>query len=147
LRRGGTQELSAAGVCLSDPHNAAEIRRLGLPVLGDVFSVDDAIRAMGIRTLVVLPAPEFDAGVLRRMSWTASLQGVDFLLAPVLADVSASRLDVRPINGVPLVQVRAPNLSWVSRLPKTVSYVVSRSLVRSWGGVRGVGLFRTGYGR
>ncbi|MFJ9825282.1 DEAD/DEAH box helicase family protein [Streptomyces sp. NPDC101160] len=32
-------------------------------------------------------------------------------------------------------------------LYKTVSYVVRRSLSRSWGGVRGVGLFRTGCGR
>jgi exopolysaccharide biosynthesis polyprenyl glycosylphosphotransferase len=80
--------------------------------------MDDVIRAMGIGTLVVLPAPEFDASVLRRMSWTAAARGVDFLLAPVLADVSAARLAVRPTNGVPLVRVQAPNLSRTSRLPK-----------------------------
>ncbi|MFF4029038.1 sugar transferase [Streptomyces sviceus] len=118
LRRGGAQELRAAGVCLSDPENAAEVRKLGLPVLGGVDTMDDVIRAMGIGTLVVLPAPEFDASVLRRMSWTAAARGVDFLLAPVLADVSAARLAVRPTNGVPLVRVQAPNLSRTSRLPK-----------------------------
>jgi hypothetical protein len=32
-------------------------------------------------------------------------------------------------------------------LAKTVSYVARRSLVRAWGGVRGVGLFRTACGR
>ncbi|MFF7450179.1 MULTISPECIES: exopolysaccharide biosynthesis polyprenyl glycosylphosphotransferase [unclassified Streptomyces] len=118
LRRGGVQELRAAGVCLSDPQNAAEIRRLGLPVLGGVDTMDDVIRALGIGTVVALPAPEFDASVLRRMSWTAAVQGVDFLLAPVLADVSASRLAVRPTGGVPLVRVKAPNLSPAARLPK-----------------------------
>lgn len=118
LRRTGVQELRAAGVCLSDPQNAAEIRRLGLPVLGGVDTMDDVIRALGIGTVVALPAPEFDASVLRRMSWTAAVQGVDFLLAPVLADVSASRLAVRPTGGVPLVRVKAPNLSPASRLPK-----------------------------
>ncbi|MEU6372640.1 exopolysaccharide biosynthesis polyprenyl glycosylphosphotransferase [Streptomyces sp. NPDC046909] len=118
LRRGGAQELRAAGVCLSDPENAAEVRRLGLPVLGGVDTMDDVIRALGIGTVVVLPAPEFDASVVRRMSWTAAVQGVDFLLAPVLADVSAARLTVRSANGVPLVRVQAPNLSRTSRLPK-----------------------------
>lgn len=54
------------------------------------------------------------------MSWTAAVQGVDFLLAPVLTDVSASRLEVRPTNGVPLVRVQAPNLSRTSRLPKEI---------------------------
>ncbi|MEU1476558.1 sugar transferase [Streptomyces sp. NPDC001668] len=118
LRRSGSQELRAAGVCLSDPQNATEVRKLGIPVLGGVDTMDDVIRAMGIGTLVVLPAPEFDASVLRRMSWTAAARGVDFLLAPVLADVSAGRLAVRPTNGVPLVRVQAPNFSRASRLPK-----------------------------
>ncbi|MFJ5302915.1 sugar transferase [Streptomyces sp. NPDC088350] len=120
LRRGGAQELHAAGVCLSDPENAAEIRKLGLPVLGGVGNMNDVIQALGIGTVVALPAPEFDAAVLRRMSWTAAVQGVDFLLAPVLTDVSAARLEIRPTNGVPLVRVQAPNLSRASRLPKEV---------------------------
>ncbi|MGV5037058.1 sugar transferase [Streptomyces sp. NRAIS4] len=117
-RAGGTQELQVAGVCLSDPDNAVEIRKLGLPVLGGVGDMHDVIRAMGISTVVALPAPGFDAAVLRRMSWTAAVQGADFLLAPVLADITASRLAVRSTNGVPLVRIQAPNLSRVSRLPK-----------------------------
>ncbi|MET8805148.1 sugar transferase [Streptomyces sp. NPDC004546] len=118
LRRGGVQELQVAGVCLSDPRNAVEIRKLGLPVLGGVGDMNDVIRALGITTVVMLPAPELDAAVLRRMAWTAAAQGVEFLLAPVLADVSASRLAVRPTNGVPLLRIQAPNLSRMSRLPK-----------------------------
>ncbi|MFD5792104.1 sugar transferase [Streptomyces diastatochromogenes] len=118
LRRGGVQELQVAGVCLSDPENATEIRKLGLPLLGGVDDMADVFRALGISTVAVLPAPEFDASVLRRMSWIAAVQGVDFLLAPVLADVSASRLAVRPTNGIPLVGIQAPNLSRISRVPK-----------------------------
>ncbi|SEE30636.1 exopolysaccharide biosynthesis polyprenyl glycosylphosphotransferase [Streptomyces sp. 2231.1] len=117
-RAGGVHELQVAGVCLSDPENAAEIRELGLPVVGGVGDIDDAVRALGVSTVVVLPAPEFDASVLRRMSWTAAVQDVDFLLAPVLADVSAPRLTVQPTNGVPLLRIQAPNLSPMSRLPK-----------------------------
>ena len=120
LRRGGAQELQVAGVCLSDPKNRAEIHKLGLPVLGGVGDMDDVVRVMGIGTVVVLPFPDSDASVLRRMSWTAAVQGVDFLLAPVLTDVSASRLAVRPTNGVPLMRVQAPNLTRFSRLPKEI---------------------------
>lgn len=118
LRRGGVQELQVAGVCLSDPENATEIRKLGLPLLGGVDDMADVFRALGISTVAVLPAPEFDASVLRRMSWIAAVQGVDFLLAPVLADVAASRLAVRPTNGIPLVEIQAPNLSRIARVPK-----------------------------
>ncbi|WP_055525424.1 sugar transferase [Streptomyces graminilatus] len=120
LRRNGAQELHVAGVCLSDPKNRAEIHQLGLPVLGGIGDMDDVVRVMGVSTVVALPLPEADASVLRRMSWTAAVQGVDFLLAPVLTDVSASRLTVRPTNGVPLLRVQAPNLTRLSRLPKEV---------------------------
>lgn len=129
LRRGGGHELHVAGVCLSDPGNAAEIRKLGLPVLGGVDTMNDVVRALGVSTVVALPAPEFDASVLRRMSWTAAAQGVDFLFAPVLSDVSASRLTVRPANGVPLVRIEAPNLSRISRLPKEL---LDRSLAAAF---------------
>lgn len=118
LRRGGTPRLQAAGVCLTDPENASQIRRLGVPALGGVGDMNDVVRALGISTVVVLPAPELDASVLRRISWTAAVQGVDFLLAPVLTDVSAARLAVRPTNGVPLMRIKPPNLSRVARLPK-----------------------------
>ncbi|EPD66787.1 sugar transferase [Streptomyces sp. HGB0020] len=120
LRRGGAQELQVAGVCLSDPENAAAIRKLGLPFLGGIGDIDDVVRALGINTLVVLPVPGADVSVLRRMSWAAAAQGVDFLLAPVLTDVATSRLAVRPTNGVPLVRIKAPDLSRFSRLPKEV---------------------------
>ncbi|MEV7689698.1 sugar transferase [Streptomyces bungoensis] len=118
LRRGGVQDLQIAGVCLSDPQNASAVRQLGLPVLGGPADMTDVLRAVGIGTVVVLPAPGLDTSVLRRMSWTAAAHGVDFLLAPVLTDVSAARLAVRPTNGVPLLRVQAPDLSRTSRLPK-----------------------------
>ncbi|MFJ3670757.1 sugar transferase [Streptomyces sp. NPDC090106] len=118
LRRSGGQELRVAGVCLSDAQAVADIRKLGIPVLGGVDDMNDVVRAMGIATVVVLPAPELDASVVRRMSWSVAAQGVDFLLAPMLTDVSADRLTVRPTNGVPLVRIQAPKLSRAARLPK-----------------------------
>ncbi|MEU1055518.1 exopolysaccharide biosynthesis polyprenyl glycosylphosphotransferase [Streptomyces sp. NPDC005876] len=118
LRRGGAQELQVTGVCLSDPENASEIRKAGLPVLGGIGDLSDVVRALGIGTVVVFPAPGLDASVLRRMSWTAAAQGVDFLLVPMLADIAAARLAVRPAGGVPLVRIKAPRLSGAARLPK-----------------------------
>jgi exopolysaccharide biosynthesis polyprenyl glycosylphosphotransferase len=118
LRRGGVQELQVTGVCLSDPENASQIRRAGLPVLGGVGDMNDVVRTLGIGTVVVFPAPGLDAFVLRRMSWTAAAQGVDFLLVPMLTDVAAARLTVRPAGGVPLVRIKAPSLSGAARLPK-----------------------------
>ncbi|MFF4275028.1 sugar transferase [Streptomyces sp. NPDC001536] len=118
MRRGNAQQFKVAGACLSDPENAAEVRDAGLPVLGGTDRIDDVIHALGISSLVTLPIPGADPAVLRRMSWSAAVQDVDFLLAPVLTDVSASRLEVRPTDGVPLIRIKRPDISRVSRLPK-----------------------------
>jgi exopolysaccharide biosynthesis polyprenyl glycosylphosphotransferase len=120
LRRGGTQELQVTGVCLTDPVNSAAVSMLGIPVRGGLDDVPSIIHTTGSSTVLVLPAPEIDAGVLRRLSWIAAAEGADFLLAPVVADVAASRLVARPCNAVPLVHLRAPVLSRARRMPKEV---------------------------
>lgn len=116
------QGMELAGVCLTDPRNADDLDAFGVPVLGGVDEVPGAIRAFGGGTaVVVLPAPEIDAGLLRRLAWSTAAAGGDFLIAPSFGDVAAARLDVRPVGGVPLIHVRAPRLSRLSRLPKELA--------------------------
>ncbi|GAA3398386.1 sugar transferase [Streptomyces roseoviridis] len=116
------QGMDIAGVCLTDPRNAREVDAFGVPVLGGVDEVPGAIRAFGGGTaVVVLPAPEIEASLLRRLAWSTAAAGGDFLLAPALGDVAAARLEVRPVGGVPLLHVRAPRLSRLARLPKEVA--------------------------
>ncbi|MFF0754129.1 sugar transferase [Streptomyces sp. NPDC004267] len=119
------QGMELAGVCLTDPlgaEDAEEVARFGVPVLGGVHEVPRAIRAFGGGTaVVVLPSPEIDAGMLRRLAWSTAAAGGDFLIAPSFGDVAAARLDVRPVGGVPLIHVRAPRLSRISRLPKELA--------------------------
>ena len=118
LRRGGVQELSVMAVCLTDPANAPVVDEMGIPVGGGLGDVSTAIRSTHCNTVVVLPAPEIDAAVLRRLSWIAAAQGVDFLVVPMLADVAASRLAPRPHGGVPMLHISPAVLSRIPRLPK-----------------------------
>jgi exopolysaccharide biosynthesis polyprenyl glycosylphosphotransferase len=120
LRRGGTQELQVTGVCLTDPQNSATVSMLGIPVRGGLDDVPGVIHTTGSSSVLVLPAPEIDANVLRRLSWIAAAEGADFLLAPVVADIVARRLVARPCRAVPLVHLKAPVLSTSRRLPKEV---------------------------
>ncbi|MFI8965787.1 sugar transferase [Streptomyces sp. NPDC053493] len=116
------QGMDIAGVCLTDPVNAQAVDAFGVPVLGGVDEVPDVLRGFGgSSALVVLPAPEIDAPLLRRLSWSTAAAGADFLLAPAFGDVAPERLEVRPVGGVPLIHVRAPRLSRVARIPKELA--------------------------
>ncbi|WP_225448250.1 sugar transferase [Streptacidiphilus sp. P02-A3a] len=118
LERGGVQELAVLGVCLTDPANAAALEGTGTPVNGGLGEVSAAIRSSHCNTVVVLPAPEIDANVLRRLSWIAAAQAVDFLVVPMVADVASSRLAHRPHHGVPMLHISPAVLSRMPRLPK-----------------------------
>ncbi|MFJ3905505.1 sugar transferase [Streptomyces sp. NPDC090025] len=116
------QGMDFAGVCLTDPVNASAVERFGVPVLGGVDEVPEAIRAFGDpAAVVVLPTPDMDGPQLRRIAWSTAAAGGDFLVAPALGDVAAARLEVRPVGGVPLIHVRAPRLSRLARLPKELA--------------------------
>lgn len=53
------------------------------------------------------------------LAWELEQSQVQMILAPTLADVSADRLDFRPVAGLPLVNVERPtaakSLRWVKR--------------------------------
>ncbi|MQY14347.1 hypothetical protein SRB5_45120 [Streptomyces sp. RB5] len=114
---------SITGVCLSDPVHAPRVRRLGLPVLGGVEDAPGAARTVGAGALVVLPVPGLDAAALRRLHWGAADAGADFLIAPPVHEAAASRLAVRTVGGVPLIQVRAAR---VARLPRLLKDLAER---------------------
>ncbi|MCT9078356.1 exopolysaccharide biosynthesis polyprenyl glycosylphosphotransferase [Streptomyces fulvoviolaceus] len=111
LRRGHAPGPQIVGVC-----------RTG-PAAPDGGAVDllKAVRRSGCDAVIALPGPELGAERLRQLSWELRAAGVDLMLAPVLADVTARRLAVRPVAGVPLLQLRAPRISALPRIPKELT--------------------------
>ncbi|MFF4249921.1 exopolysaccharide biosynthesis polyprenyl glycosylphosphotransferase [Streptomyces sp. NPDC001663] len=109
LHRGRSPAPQVIGVC-----------RTG-PVAPDAVDLLKAVRRTGCDGVIALPGPQLGADRLRRLSWELRTAGVDLMLAPVLADVSAGRLAVRPVAGVPLLQLRAPTLSVLPRIPKELT--------------------------
>ncbi|WP_328432452.1 exopolysaccharide biosynthesis polyprenyl glycosylphosphotransferase [Streptomyces sp. NBC_00453] len=111
LRRGHGVGPQVVGVCRTTP--AARD--------GGAVDVLKAVRRSGCDAVVALPGPELGPDTLRRLSWELRAAGVDLMLAPVLADVAAGRLAVRPVAGVPLLHLRAPRLSAPPRIPKELT--------------------------
>lgn len=111
LRRGPAPRPQIVGVCRTGPAAAG----------GDAVDLLSTVRRTGCDTVIALPGPGLGAERLRRLSWELRAAGVDLMLAPVLADVTARRLVVRPVAGVPLLQLRAPGLSALPRVPKELA--------------------------
>ncbi|GAA2761708.1 sugar transferase [Streptomyces paradoxus] len=121
IRRANGCGLLLVGACLTDPAHAGEVTARGVPVLGGAGDTGHAVHQSGPDAVVVLPCPELDAGRLRELSWQLQGEGVELMLAPVLGDVAAARIGVQMAAGMPLLRLRAPDLSSLTRIPKTVA--------------------------
>jgi exopolysaccharide biosynthesis polyprenyl glycosylphosphotransferase len=119
--RGETQHgMRIVGACTPGGGGSAELKALGVPVLGGFDDVDFALRASSADAVAVLPCPELDGPGLRTLSWSLAKSGIDLLVAPALIDVAGPRIAIRPICGLPLLHVDEPQLAGGRRVAKAV---------------------------
>lgn len=97
----------------------------GSPSVGHLRTLVQSLRA---DTVAVAHSPDVSPAVLRELAWSLEGIGVSLLLAPALTDVAGPRVSIRPVSGLPLLQVAEPELTGVRRLAKGTFDVVVSSL-------------------
>ena len=81
--------------------------------LGDVSvvvrsTILDSAARVGADTVAVTASGELTAGRLRRLGWQLEGTDVELVVAPALTDVAGPRIHTRPVAGLPLIHVEAP---------------------------------------
>jgi exopolysaccharide biosynthesis polyprenyl glycosylphosphotransferase len=80
--------------------------------------VPEAVALAGADTVAVAHSPGITSDVLRRMAWRLEGSKVALLVAPALTDVAGPRISVRPVSGLPLLQVAEPEFTGARRVAK-----------------------------
>ena len=108
------------GVCV--PPGPADLRdRFGrLPVIGGLHDVAAAVTVARAEAVIVTAAPEFGPTSLRRLAWALEGSGVELIVAPSLIDIAGPRIHSRPVAGLPLLHVEAPQYEGPLRVVKDV---------------------------
>ena len=109
LRRDKHNGLSVVGACLAGRTMLKEIA--DVPVFGGLGSVSAAVHHMGADTVAVLACPEMNGIRLRELAWELEETGTDLCVAPALIDVAGPRTTIRPVAGLPLLQLDHPQLA------------------------------------
>ena len=109
LSRDKYNGLSVVGACLAGRTMLHEIA--GVPVFGGLGSVPGAVDALGADTVAVLACPEMNGMRLRELAWALEETGTDLCVAPALLDVAGPRTTIRPVAGLPLLQVDHPEFA------------------------------------
>jgi exopolysaccharide biosynthesis polyprenyl glycosylphosphotransferase len=118
LRRDKYNGLDVVGACLAGRTTLDEID--GVPVFGGLGSVSAAVHQVGADTVAVLACPEMNGIRLRELAWELEETGTDLCVAPALIDVAGPRTTIRPVAGLPLLQLDHPELAGGKQVIKAV---------------------------
>lgn len=110
------------GACLPsddiDEAALSTLARLGIPVVGALDDIVDAVARLDADTVAVTASQELKPDKLRWISWQLEGTGTSLVVSPGLIEVAGTRLHVRPVAGFPLLNVEAPNFSGFQRVVK-----------------------------
>jgi exopolysaccharide biosynthesis polyprenyl glycosylphosphotransferase len=69
---------------------------------------------------MVLPSPELDGAMLRRLAWELERDDIDLIVSSALVDTAGDRITVRPVDGLAMMHIEHPRLAGGRRLIKSV---------------------------
>jgi len=75
----------------------------------DIDNVFSLLKDHGADTVAV--ASSIEPELLRRLGWRLEGRGVTLLVAPALTNIAGPRISIRPVSGLPLLEVQEPDLT------------------------------------
>ncbi|MBB5871833.1 exopolysaccharide biosynthesis polyprenyl glycosylphosphotransferase [Allocatelliglobosispora scoriae] len=119
LRREPYTGYRVVGACIPDALMAPQAQHLGdVPVVGSFRTIVEAATASRADTIAVTASGELTASRLRRLGWQLEGSGIDLVVAPALTDVAGPRIHTRPVAGLPLIHVEAPDIRGAGKIVK-----------------------------
>ena len=101
----------------------------GVPVLGGLGETIDVLKANRAGAVIFAEGSFASPSDSRRMAWALEQLDIQMMVVPNLSDVSAERLDVRPVAGLPLVDVARPGAVNATRWLKRSFDIVGSALL------------------
>jgi len=128
LRREAWLGYRLVGALPSDGGGALETPS-GLPVIGAPVNAVDAVQASGAHAVLFAEGSFERPADFNEMARRLEDHGVQMIVVPTLTDISAERIDIRPVAGMPLVFVEEPRARRAGSWAKRVFDVVGSSLL------------------
>ena len=101
----------------------------GLPVLGSLDEIIPAIEATSAQAVIFTDGALPSSTAFNRLARQLEAQDAQLVVVPGLTDVSAARVNLRPVGGLPLVYVESPRallaMRWSKRLFDVVGAAVA----------------------
>jgi exopolysaccharide biosynthesis polyprenyl glycosylphosphotransferase len=118
LRSNPDSGLNVIGACVPGGRGSRRMAEAGIPVIGDLDGVVNAVTKLQVDVLAVTTCVELGGPELRQLCWALENMDVDVVVAPALIEVTGPRLHIRPVAGLPLLHVEKPEFTGARRVVK-----------------------------
>lgn len=119
MRTNATAGFVAIGICV--PSNEVDEGSIeGADILGTMEDAPQLARDHGVDVVTVVGSDNMTEQAMRDVAWALEGTGIDLALAIPLRDVSAPRVIMQPLNGLPLVYVQEPRFTGPKYVLKTL---------------------------
>ncbi len=122
-----------AGIWIPNIDRTDEVMHIpgagSVPIFGANICIPDAIKATNSHVVAVAATDQMMGDGLRKLSWELEKLDIDLLVAPGVVDVAGPRLHMRPVAGLPLIQVEKPQYHGAKRFQKRLFDISFAGLV------------------
>lgn len=101
----------------------------GVPIWGGVDDLLAVIRGRNIDSVIVASTDELSPNDVRKLGWELLPSRKKLYLAANIADIAGPRLVIKPVSGLPLIEVEQPEFEGTNRLLKRWLDLVLATLV------------------
>lgn len=109
------------GVTLDDdPADSLHVEGETIRATGSMHTAAIVAAQLGADAVIVASTPEGDTDFLKRLSWQLEGTAAELVLSNPLADVVSPRMSLKPVEGLPLIQVEIPTFEGGRYLIKRV---------------------------
>jgi exopolysaccharide biosynthesis polyprenyl glycosylphosphotransferase len=108
--------LKIVAACVQDAEPGSEIAP-GVPVVGDVLTAADCAVRVGV-DVVAVTGNGLGPTSVRELGWSLEGSGRELVMAPALTEIAGPRVQVSPVEGLPLFWLERPQLGRLPRLIK-----------------------------
>jgi len=114
---------------LTPEYDLSEETTSGIPVFGNCDEASSLAKAVHPDVIFFAGGSVSAAGALRRTLWELERHSVQVVVAPSVTDISAERIKIRPVGGLPLIHIEPPTWSDASRWGKRTFDLLGSSLL------------------
>jgi len=126
LRKNDRAGMHVLGVCL--PPTAWGVLDDDLkdvPVLGSINESARLAKEIGAEYLIVSGTDELSLKEARHLGWELEGSGTGLIVAPAMADIAGPRVQITPVEGMPLLHVDAPRFGGGKYVLKAIADAIT----------------------